>query len=970
MCHEVSEAFRFLGEMRQQQLQPNRVTYSALISCCEKSSQADEALRLFSEMRQLSMEMDIVVYNAVISACEKGRNPEMALHLLGMKGLVPNIITYNAVISACEKGRRLPEALEVFCQMQDRRTRADLCTYNALISTCEKCNRMESAMTILEQMQEAAVVPDLITFNACISACARASEAARAWALLRGLRRRALAPDAVSFTAALSAGPGGGAASALGVVEEMRRAQVRPNRLTCTALVSSLKESGLEVLQGMKRGGMEVDMVTYAAVLTSMERWQQWQEMPGMCEEMQQACLPRTCSHSAVTPDTFTLAATVGALGSGRWEQVSLLLRRLSTSGLEANVVVLGAVLSSFSRGGQWERSLGELTRLSCEGLQANVPAFNALLSSERGARAPWDQALELIRAMRKIGQPDEISYNAAASVCSLERRWEAALALLADAQEMRFQGLISCNIALNACEKVGLWRQALAFAAFSAVLDQHLATLRQALAEEHRRLRGEEPAAVEAPTFDHYFAPREEVANVQPTVPRAPPELADWPDEPEAPPDTPDVSPRSAFLLRRNLSAEKSAFKDPSRSRSSDIMKKVTFLEHIQLCEYPVPDTGEPLRALWKWPDENEPDQEEELMSEMQLPGGATGDVNLSRFDHTLRFFVMLPLSRRRLAWDTIALLILAIEVITFPLSTFEELEVVMTTNAAFMTMDWISAIYWLADMPLQLFAGYNTYEGKVEKRFSRTSWRYFKTWFFLDLIIVSLDWITLIGQYDGEFLETLRVGKSVRGVRILRGIRILRLAKLAPVIQHFSDSLKSDMALLMWKLTVVVLSALVMNHFIGCFWYWLGNITGQDGLPSWTKEAQMEQRGAAYQYVAALHWSLSNFAIATSRFHAVNELEHIFAIFVLLFGLICFASCLSAIAQAVSAYYAQESGVIQNEKTLRTFLGDRSISPQMCNRIWEFMRGRRRNRTRFTEQDVQLLQNLPKVLRVELRK
>ena len=143
------------------------------------------------------------------------------------------------------------------------------------------------------------MVPDLITFNACISACARASEAARAWALLRGLRRRALAPDAVSFTAALSAGPGGGAASALGVVEEMRRAQVRPNRLTCTALVSSLKESGLEVLQGMKRGGMEVDMVTYAAVLTSMERCQQWQEMPGMCEEMQQACLPRTCSHSA-----------------------------------------------------------------------------------------------------------------------------------------------------------------------------------------------------------------------------------------------------------------------------------------------------------------------------------------------------------------------------------------------------------------------------------------------------------------------------------------------------------------------------------------------------------------------------------------------------------------------------------------------------------------------------------------------
>lgn len=55
---------------------------------------------------------------------------------------------------------------------------------------------------------------------------------------------------------------------------------------------------------------------------------------------------------------------------------------------------------------------------------------------------------------------------------------------------------------------------------------------------------------------------------------------------------------------------------------------------------------------------------------------------MNLSRFDHTLRFFVMLPLSRRRLAWDTIALLILAIEVITL-LGETEPMRITPTQQA-----------------------------------------------------------------------------------------------------------------------------------------------------------------------------------------------------------------------------------------------------------------------------------------------
>ncbi|CAK8996996.1 unnamed protein product, partial [Durusdinium trenchii] len=327
-------------------------------------------------------------------------------------------------------------------------------------------------------------------------------------------------------------------------------------------------------------------------------------------------------------------------------------------------------------------------------------------------------------------------------------------------------------------------------------------------------------------------------------------------------------------------------------------------------------------------------------------------------------------PMSRKRLVWDLLALIILSAEVVLFPLTAFEQLEAIMTTATFFITFDWISAVYWLMDMPLQLFCGFNTFEGKVERRFSRTSMRYLRSWFLLDVIIVSIDWISLIGFYDSQFTEALRVGKTVRGIRIIRGVRILRLAKLAPFFQHIIDSVHSDISLLLLKFWIIIVIAFCLNHFIGCGWYLIGSVTAQDGNESWVVQAGLAERGAGYQYVTALHWSLSNFAIATTRIHAVNEYEHWFGVVVLLVGLVCFASCLAAIGRLVTRYQQQESGAIYNEKTLRSFLGDRSISPVMSQRVWQFLRGKRRNRARLSEQDVVLLKDLPKVLRVELRK
>ena len=62
---------------------------------------------------------NVITYSALVSACEKGKLPQRALELLETllhQGLLPEVITYSALISACEKGTLPQRALEIFRQ--------------------------------------------------------------------------------------------------------------------------------------------------------------------------------------------------------------------------------------------------------------------------------------------------------------------------------------------------------------------------------------------------------------------------------------------------------------------------------------------------------------------------------------------------------------------------------------------------------------------------------------------------------------------------------------------------------------------------------------------------------------------------------------------------------------------------------------------------------------------------------------
>lgn len=77
------KAFELLDVMmHQDNVVPDTICYSALITSCANKGRITDALRLLLQMKERDVPIDLIIYNSVISACSKAGNVKAALQLL------------------------------------------------------------------------------------------------------------------------------------------------------------------------------------------------------------------------------------------------------------------------------------------------------------------------------------------------------------------------------------------------------------------------------------------------------------------------------------------------------------------------------------------------------------------------------------------------------------------------------------------------------------------------------------------------------------------------------------------------------------------------------------------------------------------------------------------------------------------------------------------------------------------------
>merc|ERR1740121_3506913 len=119
-----------------------------------------------------SVEPNVITFSAMIDACAKASNLPRAEYWHQQmldKGIPPNAYSYTALISACAK-------------------RAD-------------ASGAEAAERWLDSSEEAGVVNDVVVYSSVIDACGKAKDAERAMRVFRRMKARGLQPHVVAYAA-------------------------------------------------------------------------------------------------------------------------------------------------------------------------------------------------------------------------------------------------------------------------------------------------------------------------------------------------------------------------------------------------------------------------------------------------------------------------------------------------------------------------------------------------------------------------------------------------------------------------------------------------------------------------------------------------------------------------------------------------------------------------------------------------
>lgn len=316
----------------------------------------------------------------------------------------------------------------------------------------------------------------------------------------------------------------------------------------------------------------------------------------------------------------------------------------------------------------------------------------------------------------------------------------------------------------------------------------------------------------------------------------------------------------------------------------------------------------------------------------------------------------VVHPSSKACMAWDLAGVIWIAYDTIVIPLFlTFPVKHVPFTV-----VMFWMTLIFWTLDIVLTFFKGF--YRGtELEVRPCWIAGRYLRTWFLLDLAIVGVDWVAIAVGSDptgneessNQATRLARIGKATRALRIIRSLRLLRLVKLRQLWNEIQDKINSEFVLIILTVLKLVCMIISVAHIIACVWYALGNT--EEG---WVSKHGFDDASVSYSYLKSLHWGLAQFTPASNELKPHTTVECLFALVVLIGGLIISALLISSITAAMSELKRLNSRATKELTSLRRYLRQREIPWQLALRIRKYSEFViRLQRKQIQEKDVDLL-------------
>lgn len=272
------------------------------------------------------------------------------------------------------------------------------------------------------------------------------------------------------------------------------------------------------------------------------------------------------------------------------------------------------------------------------------------------------------------------------------------------------------------------------------------------------------------------------------------------------------------------------------------------------------------------------------------------------------------------------------------------------------------------MLDMPMNLFFGVET-QGKTEMRILKLARIYFHSYFFLDLLVVSIDVALLMVEFFGEETnDGFRSARFLRTMRLLRLLRLLRAVKLQQELTLLANRFLSVHVFMVAKVVMGLIMMLLVNHIIACLWYGIGSWIMMETGNSWIERANMADAGFAESYAASMHRTLTQFTPATNDIAPNSAFERLFAVWVILLAMGVFSSFISSITATVSSLRASQAKQFQQRASLLRFFCERNLSADLYGKVEDVLRKEGMFQVRIQETEVELIRGIPETLHQQL--
>mmetsp|Transcript_98734 Transcript_98734/g.156100 ORF Transcript_98734/g.156100 Transcript_98734/m.156100 type:complete len:1093 (+) Transcript_98734:130-3408(+) len=393
----------------------------------------------------------------------------------------------------------LEEAMRIFTALENSGADLTNSLYNTALDACVECRDLRKAEKLMQRM-EANNLADAVSYNTLIKAYLAAEGYDKARALMTKMQTKGLAPNHVTYNEMINAlvrsHHDSRRSMVWDVVDEMKKAGVQPNRITCSILLKNLNAKSpqnnimrtMELTTAMQE---PMDEVLLSSVVEACVRIGRPSLLSQKLEQLVgKSGITITGAHTFgslikaygcakdvagawrcwkemrsqhIKPTSITIGCMVEAVVAngdvdGGYELLSQLLDDEQCRE-QVNSVVFGSVIKGYGRTRRMERLWTVFREMLAKGIEPSVVTFNAIIDA--CARNGHMDALPGLRQEMKARNlsPNLITYSTMIKGFCQRQDMPSALKTLEDLRQT--QGLkpdeIVYNTLLEGCSSAGL---------------------------------------------------------------------------------------------------------------------------------------------------------------------------------------------------------------------------------------------------------------------------------------------------------------------------------------------------------------------------------------------------------------------------------------------------------------------------------------------------------------------------------